>query len=51
MDEQGFARLWDSGRPVIALIKENALPALNKLVTAPPRELGRKGKVLLITNH
>ncbi|ABB31129.1 glycosyl transferase family 39 [Geobacter metallireducens RCH3] len=51
LDEQGFARLWDSGRPVIVLIKEDALPALRKLVTTPPRELGRKGKVLLIANH
>ncbi len=51
MDEQGFARLWDSGRPVIALIREDALPVLAKLTATPPRELGRKGKILLIANR
>lgn len=51
MDEQTFARLWDSGQPVIALIREDALPTLGQLATTPPRELGRKGKVFLIANH
>lgn len=51
MDEQTFVQLWDSGKPVIALVREDSLLDLQRMVRTPSRELGKQGRTLLVANH
>ncbi|GAB7026960.1 glycosyltransferase family 39 protein [Geotalea toluenoxydans] len=46
-----FADLWNSSRPVFALIQQRELVVLEKLLSTPIKELGRQGRRILITNH
>ncbi|WP_243370591.1 glycosyltransferase family 39 protein [Geotalea sp. SG265] len=51
IDLRRFVELWNSPRPVFALIQERELPVLKKVLTTPMKELGRQGRRILITNQ
>jgi hypothetical protein len=51
IDFDEFVRLWDSQRPVIALMKNKDMMMLRKTVNNPVNVISRQGKRMMVTNH
>ncbi|WP_246153143.1 glycosyltransferase family 39 protein [Oryzomonas rubra] len=50
IDEAGFERLWQGGRPVVALLKRADYERISPRLSPPASVLGSKGKKMLIYN-
>ncbi|MCX6340580.1 MAG: glycosyltransferase family 39 protein [Candidatus Aureabacteria bacterium] len=51
LDINQFIQAWDSGKPIIVLLKERDLASLREKVKAPAVVLGQQGDKILATNR